>query len=242
MGLVSLSDRIKKIGLANCIGDTLFLRSMNMRGLELLDIPDEALEGSVLIIDTAIRFLKGEEQSSTDMKVFSQTLFDVQRKQGAAGAILALYHSPKTTKDASELTLENCLRGSGELGAAVTDAHGTRLQDPGDPYKSLSYINHIKPRDYKGLDGFEVSSSDAGLLTAVGNPFASKAVLTVRQGGNKGNPDGRDEDAKALIKAAGDMTIPRLIALLKEQGIERGKTWVGNARMSARGTGVTHTS
>jgi Bifunctional DNA primase/polymerase, N-terminal/AAA domain len=246
MGLISLSDRIRRIGLESCLGESLFLRSMNKRALDLLDIPDDALRDSVLIIDTAIRFLKGDEQSSTDMKVFSETLFTVQRRQGPEGAILALYHSPKTTKDTTELTLENCLRGSGELGAAVTDAHGTRLQDPSDPYKSLSYISHIKPRDYKGLDGFEVSSDQTGLLTAVGDPAESKAVLSVRKSGVQENADGQDDAARAVVKAAlknnPKITVPQLLAILYENGIERRKTWVTNLRLELRGTGVKHIS
>jgi hypothetical protein len=242
MGLISLSDRIRKIGLGDCLGKTLFLRSMNMRSLELLDIPEAALDGSVLIIDTAIRFIKGDENSSEDMQVFSDTLFTVQRRQGSEGAIVALYHSPKATKDASELTLENCLRGSGELGAAITDAHGTRLQDPTAPYDSLSFIRHIKCRDYKGLDDFEVSGDrETGILQAVSD-LTKKATLAVRLGGNKANRDGKDEATKAIIRANITLTVPALMSKLKEAGIDRKKTWVTQARMEATGSGVRVTS
>jgi len=243
MGLVSLSDRIRRIGLGSCLGETLFLRSMNMRTLELLDIPDAALDGAVLIIDTAIRFLKGDENSSEDMQVFSDTLFAIQRRQGPAGAIVALYHSPKATKDASELTLENCLRGSGELGAAITDAHGTRLQDPSAPYESLSFIRHIKCRDYKGLDGFEVSGDrETGILRTVGDPFATKATLKLGTGGTKANRDGKDEAARAIIRAHPGLTVAALIDKLEEAGIDRKKTWVTEARMEAARTGARRAS
>jgi len=94
MGLISLSDRVRKIGIGDCLGDTLFLRSMNLGGLDLLDLPDEALEGSVLIVDTAIRFMHGDENSAKDMKAFSDVLFDIQRRQGPKGAVIILYHSP----------------------------------------------------------------------------------------------------------------------------------------------------
>ena len=242
MGLVSLSDRIRKIGVAECLGDTLFLRSMNMRTLELLDIPEAALEGSVLIIDTAIRFLKGDENSSKDMQLFSDTLFTIQRRQGRDGAIMALYHSPKATKDVSELTLENCMRGSGELGATITDAHGTRLQNPTDPYNSASFLRHVKCRDYKGVDDFEFSSDLAtGVLTRSGDAGV-RAVLSTNTGGNKANRDGLDEAAKAIIRANLDMTVPALIVKLREAGIDRKKSWVGNARMDIRGSGVRLTA
>lgn len=231
MGLISFSERVRKMGLSDHAGETLFIRSMNMGNLNLVDIPDAALNGSVLIIDTAIRFMKGDENSSADMQAFSETLFAVQRRQGQDGAIVILYHSPKATKDASELTLENCMRGSGELGAAITDAHGTRLQNPDDPYSSPSFIRHIKQRDYKGMDDFEVSSAETGILAKSGE---GKAVLTIH-GGFKGNRDGKDEAAKAVILANPDKSLRELVQILLDLGIKRGKTYVSNVRFAERG-------
>lgn len=230
MGLISFSERVRKMGLSDYAGETLFIRSMNMGNLNLIDIPNDALSGSVLIVDTAIRFMKGDENSSADMQAFSETLFSVQRRQGQDGAIVILYHSPKATKDASELTLENCMRGSGELGAAITDAHGTRLQNPDDPYNSPSFIRHIKQRDYKGIDDFEVSGAETGILTKSGE---GKAVLTIH-GGFKGNRDGKDEAAKAIVQANPDKSLRELVDLLADMGIKRGKTWVSDARMGSK--------
>lgn len=235
MGLISLSNRIRKMGLSGLIGESLFIRSMNLGNLELKDIPEDALYGSVLIVDTAIRFMKGAENDSEDMKAFSEVLFSVQRLQGPEGAVVILYHSPKATKDASDLTLENCLRGSGELGASLTDAHGTRLQDPQNPYESASFIRHIKPRDYEGMEDFEVSSDkETGILTRIGE---EKAVLKIHTGGNKANRDGHDETAKAVIMANPDKSIRDIVDMLAEMGIKRGKTWVSNCRIASTGSG-----
>lgn len=245
MGLISLSDRIKKIGATEYLGESFFIRSMNQTLLRLSDIPEEALEGSVLILDTAIRFLEGDENSSEDMKAFSNVLFAIQRAQGPTGAIMVLYHSPKMTKDASELTLENCLRGSGELGAAITDGHGTRLQEPEDTHGSSSYIRHIKARDYTGLHPFEVWSDPdgSGRLTAATDPredAGAKAVLTVKKGGVKANADGQDDAAHAIIKANSERTVPELVKLLESHDITRKTTWVTNSRLAARGGGSKH--
>ena len=244
MGLVSLSERVRKIGIGDRLGDTLFVRSMNLGGLDLTRIPDAALDGSVLIIDTAIRFMSGDENSAKDTKDFSDILFNLQRRQGQHGAIVVLYHSPKAAKDVSELTLENCMRGSGELGAAITDAHGTRLQDTSDGWNSESFIRHIKVRDYPGLDDFNVACDRAtGVLTKTGDAGV-KAVLNVRAGGNKANRDGMDEAARAIVKANAALTVRALIAKLQDAGIDRKKTWVTMARMEAAGTtgGVRLTS
>jgi hypothetical protein len=246
MGLVSLGDRIQRIGLTGSLGETLFLRTMNLPDMAINEIPREALPGSVLILDTAARFTKGDENSVSDMKAFSNELFAIQREQGPTGAIVILYHSPKATKEAAELTLENCLRGSGELGAAVTDAHGTRLQNPEDTHGSASFIRHIKARDYKGLPDFEVFSDETGRLTAREDPHEAKVTLSLGIGGNKSNKDGRDDEARAIIAAAvkdnPDVTIKALVSLLRDAGIVRGKTWVTEVRLSLRKTGSKHTA
>jgi hypothetical protein len=232
MGLISFAERVRRMDLSEYAGESLFIRSMNMGNLNLADIPDEALRDSVLIVDTAIRFMKGDENSSADMQAFSETLFSVQRRQGQDGAIVILYHSPKATKDASELTLENCMRGSGELGAAITDAHGTRLQEPENAYKSASFIRHIKQRDYQGLDDFEVSGDiDTGVLTKSGE---GRAVLAFRAG-FKANRDGKDEAARAVIHANPDKSLRELVDMLAELGIKRGKTWISDARLANHG-------
>lgn len=241
MGTISISQRIKNAGLSDHVNKLLFVRSMNLPRMDLLDFPVDALPGSVLILDTAIRFMQGDENSAKDMRMFSDLLFDIQRLQGPNGAIIILYHSPKTTKDTFDLTLENCLRGSGELGAAVTDGWGTRMQDPDAGWDSTNFIKHIKVRDYPGPKDFEVScDKPTGILARIGNPEIA-AVLTVHKGGQKTNADGMDDAARAFIKAKPDMTIKALIAGLAEMGIKRKKTWVTEARIAIRGGGVKHT-
>jgi hypothetical protein len=237
MGLISLSDRVRNIGVGECLGDTLFLRSMNLGGLDLLDLPDVALQESVLIIDTAIRFMQGDENSAKDMKLFSDVLFNIQRRQGPKGAVIILYHSPKTTRDTFELTLENCLRGSGELGAAVTDAHGTRMQNPGDRWNSKKFISHVKCRDYEGVEDFEVSCDRATAVLTKTGEAGVKAVLSAKKRGPKSNADGIDDAARAFIKARANLTVSALLSGLSDLGIERGRTWVKEARLAIRGGG-----
>ena len=240
MGLISMSERLRNAGLTEYLDDRLLFRSMNCCGVDLRDVHKDALRDSVLILDTAIRFVEGDENSAKDMRLFSDTLFGLQRLQGPHGAIIILYHSPKTTKDAFELTLENCLRGSGELGASLTDCWGTRMQDPEKGWDSLNFISHVKVRDYAGPKDFEVFCDKAtGIMSRVGDPEVV-AVLNVRKGGQKANADGMDDAAHAFIKAKPDLTIKALIAGLAEMGIKRKKTWVTDARIAIRGGGSKH--
>jgi len=64
-----------------------------------------------------------------------------------------------------------------------------------------------------------------------GRPDIARSVV----GGNKADRDGKDDAARAVIKANVTMTVTALIAKLKALGIERGKTWVTEARLAVRG-------
>jgi hypothetical protein len=234
MGRISLKGRIKKIGLVDALDDMLFIRTMNEGTVEISDVlklPDRILLGSVVILDTAIRFMEGDELSAKDMKAFSNQIFELLRKMGDKGAIVILYHSPKATKEAFELTLENCLRGSGELGAAVTDAHGTRLQplevEGQDGWDAKSFIKHVKDRDYPGAQDFEVTCDRAtGLMSRVGD-LEVRAVLNTKKPGPKTNP-AEDAAMDAIIethlKKDTTATVPVLMAAGKDGGIKASKT------------------
>lgn len=247
MGRISVAERIKKAGLADMLGVSLFVRTMNSGAVDITDVlklPDAALLGSVVILDTAIRFMQGDETNAKDMKMFSSQLFDLQRKQGEHGSSIILYHSPKATKEAFELTLENCLRGSGELGAAVTDGHGTRLQpveDGQDGWSAKSFIRHIKDRDYPGVRDFEVTCDRAtGLMTRCSEEGAT-VTLSTKKPGTKANADGKDDAARIIIqshlKKSPYATVGELMKELEEAGITRKKTWVTEARLKLRTDG-----
>lgn len=51
------------------------------------------------------------------------------------------------------------------------------------------------------------------------------AVIAMTPGGNKPNRDGKDEAARAVIKANVTLTVTALIAKLKEMGIDRRKNF-----------------
>jgi hypothetical protein len=231
MGLISMSKRIKASGLSQYVGDTFYFQSMNLENTSLDSLSDEELGGSVLVLDAAIRFVAGDEDTSSAMKLFSRDLFKLSRRIGEDGAIVVLYHSPKSTADADELTLENSLRGSGELGAGLTDCHGTRMNKAANvkTFDLLSYITHLKKRDYEGSDDFEVSCDrDTCLMTRM----EGAAVLRGKNRGAKVLPD--DAAARAYVAEHLNDTVPELIAGLKGLGIHRKDGWTSNARRDAR--------
>lgn len=64
---------------------------------------------------------------------------------------------------------------------------------------------------------------------------SASGAASAKTGSNKANRDGKDDAAKAIIRANLSMTVPALVARLNEAGIDRKKTWVGDARLEARG-------
>jgi hypothetical protein len=235
MGIRSFADRVRKIGLMPYVSKTLFCRTMSMEGeLGLAELMPEELDGAVVIIDTAVRYLEGDENSSEHMRAFAAQVFRLS-KEGHAAAVLLLHHSAKGAKESSELTLENAMRGSGELGAFVTCCWATRLQDPEHPYESASFLANVKPRDFDARP-FEVTGAPDCLLHFVGDGSAP-AVLIKGQGGNRANRDGQDETARAIIKANLTKTVREIKAVLADAGIKRSDGWISMRRGDIKGTG-----
>ena len=153
-------------------------------------------------------------------------------------ALLVLYHSGKETKTASELTLENAMRGSGELGAAVSTCWATRLQDP-DPavsWTTPSYLTNVKQRDFESKP-FEATSGPDYRMHIVGVPGAN-VVLSGKSAGTQPNADGNEGAAEQVIRDNPALSLRALEAKLKELGIKRRKTWIGNKRFEIHKTGV----
>ena len=93
MGVGTFTKRLRAIGLSLYVGKTLFCRTMSKDGeLSLDDLTQEALAGAVVIIDTAVRYLKGDENKSEDMRAFAKSIFRPTR-EGAT--VLLPHHSAK---------------------------------------------------------------------------------------------------------------------------------------------------
>jgi len=226
MGISSFSTRLKNIGLATHVGQTLFCQTMDEDSIKLKDL-DEELPGAVVIVDTLTRFVDGDQNSSEDMSRFAKVVFGLKR---CGATVLLLHHSIKGTANAP-LTLDSAMRGSTELAAFVTCCWATRLQDPDEPYKSPSLLVNVKQRDFESKP-FEATSDKTCRMRIVGEPgqiveLKSKA----------------DADAKAalttILKEHPTMGINKLRDALKDAGHCKGQKWVTKARAALLGTGVT---
>jgi len=235
VSLGPFTDRVKKIGLMDYVGDRFHYRTMSAEGH--LDLEDEDLQellpGSVVFLDTAIRFLDGDENSSKDVRAFADKIFSLLKN--GAEAVVLIHHSPKDTGDT--MTLESSMRGSGDMGAFLACCWGTRLQDPSHPYESPSYLENLKQRDFESVP-FEVTCDENCRMQIVADPSTQPARLQTRRG-NPGNKDGKDQAAEVFIRANIDKPVREIEEQLAAVGINRGKTWIAKARARIKGAGVT---
>jgi hypothetical protein len=226
-GLISFADRVKRLGLRDYIGKTLFFSTMNLAEPPALsDLTRQEIEGAVVIIDTLIRYSDGNENDSAAMKVLAESAFRLIR-DGAA-AVIVLHHSRKSSTTANDITLENCSRGSGELVAFVSAVMGVRTQDPDHAYESSSLIKFVKERDFEANpSSFEVVTDRKTChMTYVDGSDNAKVTL-----GNTANKDGKDDEAIAVMKANQQLSNVKMAKLLKDAGIDRSKEWVRLKRL-----------
>lgn len=118
----------------------------------------------VVILDTAIRFQTGEENSSTDQAQGLGAAIMNLIRHGAA-AVICMHHRKKDAAN-EDLSLENALRGSGDFGAvsdcvwAVENARKKKGNKWDAQYSQESkqltrlYLECVKPRDMEPADPF----------------------------------------------------------------------------------------
>jgi 5S rRNA maturation endonuclease (ribonuclease M5) len=162
--ITPFKHRLKLFGLYDELqNERLLVRTLSKGPTPHLD--DKAIlyaaQGAHVIVDTAIRFVdEGDDNSASDMaRGLSEDLMSLLRAK--AKTILALFHSAKAFGTADTMTLENMIRGSGELGAILATAWGIKQID-----KALNtiHIENVKPRDFQPVGAFQL----------IGRPYIDK--------------------------------------------------------------------
>jgi AAA domain len=105
--------------------------------------------GAVIILDTMVRFRKegAKESDAEGNQELADQLFNLLGL--GALAVIALQHSPKGFEQETYMTLENIVRGSGDIGAMLSTAWGLRKITPAsDGKRNLVYVENVKPRDF----------------------------------------------------------------------------------------------
>ncbi len=234
-GLISFSHRVNLIGLRKHLGGTFFYSTMSMPEKVPLDgmLPEE-IQGAAIFIDTAIRYTEGSENDAAQMKAFAELAFALIRD--GAECVVLLHHSPKSMTQASELTLDNSFRGTGELTAFLSVALAMRTQDMDDEYNSPSLVRFVKQRDFEAKPtSFEVKTSrETCRMTFVDG---SDGATATAKNGPKGNADGKEELAVQVIRDNPDLSQAKIKIKLQGMGIKRSTSWIGNKRYELHNQG-----
>jgi hypothetical protein len=144
-GLEPFVHRLKLFHLVPEVGSRLFYRTLDAQDPDA-DLTDKAIlkacEGADVFLDTAVRFMDGDENSSSDNRQFARNLFALLR--AGARTVTGLHHAPKQFERATYMRLENVLRGSGDIGAMLAMAWGVAQTNLAT---TEIFVENIKDRD-----------------------------------------------------------------------------------------------
>jgi DnaB helicase-like protein/AAA domain-containing protein len=140
------ASRLKTFHLEQYVREEkLFCRTLSAQGQLSLADPRilEAAKGADVFLDTAIRFMTGDENSAAEQRAFADSLFALQR--AGARTITGAHHSPKSFGKDTYMTLENVLRGSGDIGAMLATCWGLSQIDTD---ATRIFVQNVKARDF----------------------------------------------------------------------------------------------
>lgn len=107
----------------------------------------------VVFLDTAIRFSEADSENSSTENAngMANDIFGLLR--AGAQAVIGLHHSPKASANQPMMTLENVLRGTGDLGAMCDAVYGLQAKDQ---ETTRLLVKCVKPRDFEAVNDFEI--------------------------------------------------------------------------------------
>jgi hypothetical protein len=204
-------SRLRLFGLQEHVrGDRLLVSTLSSR--QRISLDDERLlkaaEGADVFLDTAVRFMDGSENDVESTRPFADTLFRLLN--AGARTITGAHHSPKGFEGQDYMTLENILRGSGDLGAMLCTCWGVRQIDP---VRNQLYVANVKPRDFQPCEPFIIEGrphlDEAGQFKMIADPGeAGELHSHLRQkGGRPAMPNKAEKLAQAVALRAKGVSI-----------------------------------
>lgn len=150
-GIRPFWKRLQKMRLEKFVKDgRLLVRTLSKDG-GLIPLPDPrflaAVEGADVFLDTFVRFVEGDESSASDIsKGLAANVFGFLSAN--ARSIWGAHHSPKDFENARTMSMQNMLRGSGDIGAFISNAYGLRQTDKDN---NLIHVECLGGRDLERL-------------------------------------------------------------------------------------------
>jgi hypothetical protein len=131
--------------------DRLLIRTLSSP--EQVELTDPRIlkvaEDADIFLDSVVRFTIGNENDAENIRQFSDVMFRLL--QSGARTITGCHHSPKSFESAQSMSLENILRGSGDLGAMISTCWGIRQIDAA---RNRIYVESVKARDFQPCPPF----------------------------------------------------------------------------------------
>jgi hypothetical protein len=182
----------------------------------------EMVKGSALVLDTAVRFMQGEENKSLDnQKGLATSIFNLLGS--GARLVLFAHHAPKAFYQAEEIHLENVMRGTGDLGAMVASAWGVKQIDPAT---NSIRVENVKSRDAQAPAAFEIqgrpSIDELGDFTVRTQPGECEKLMGVNEQRRASREDNL-EHAREWWLADSNITAKALIEKFAEKGVSIGR-------------------
>lgn len=202
-GLTPFVSRLRTFRLMDHVREgRLFFRTFS-KDSDVLQLTDprlvEACRGADVFLDTAVRFIEGDENASTDQKLFAQNLFNLLR--AGSRSVTGLHHSPKGSEKADYMSLENILRGSGELGAMLSSCWGIRQIDR---QKNRLFVENVKSRDFQPCEPFIIEGrpylDNDGYFKLTDSPGIAGSLNQNKPKREGARPSGRPEDPEKAKK------------------------------------------
>jgi hypothetical protein len=158
--------RLDRMQIKNA-GESFLCRTMHSGPILGLQSP-ELLEAArvlnpVVFLDTVIRFSPADdENSATQNRALANGMFGLVTA-GARG-VIGLHHRAKASAKDKEMTLENTLRGTGDLGAVADSVYGLKCLNE----ETLEIrIQCVKARDFEPVKPFHIQGRP--FINQIGN-------------------------------------------------------------------------
>jgi AAA domain/DnaB-like helicase N terminal domain len=125
-----------------------------------MDLPDPSLLTAVrelkpvIVLDTAIRFSKAESENSSTENANGLARDIFALRQAGARSVICIHHAPKASSGQA-MTLENVLRGSGDLGAMADVVYGLQVKEQAT---TRILVRCVKARDFEPGRDFEIQA------------------------------------------------------------------------------------
>jgi hypothetical protein len=201
-----------------------------------------AAKDAYVFLDPMIRFEKGSENEAADnQRGLAHDIF-VLLRAGARG-VVAAHHAPKNFSKETVMTLENMLRGTGDIGAMVATAWGIKQLNA---EKNIIHIENLKARDFEPCGPFQIVGrsyiNDEGDFRMYKKPGECGSLAEELKSYNKGGAPLEERRAKAekkrllrdFLEDDPEATSPALVKHFKQAGIELSEAAIRKYRREIR--------